>query len=302
QDAGVALPHEHPLDVLALVAAEELLELLGVEGEQHDGHVQAFLPHPPRQLEHVHVPDVEGRDHEVEALLPPQEEERLLAARHPGDARDVVEVEVAELAEQALAELARLLQQEGVVRAGDEQDVHDAVAHQVVEVVEAAGTAGKRLLDVHAAHGMLAGAAAARAHSTAPLRRLGARRRSLTSHGPPDRLVALSPELSGPLPGRAEQRGRAMGSHERMWSRRPVLAAPWMLLALAAAGAAAEGGRIARAAPADATSPPGAWLDAQATKNWNSRTAELPKAAARETDSLLPAGPSAEELLQPPGP
>lgn len=92
-----------------------------------------------------------------------------------------------------------------------------------------------------------------------------------------------------------------MGSHEQMQSRRPVLAAPWMLLALAAAGAAAEGGRIARAAPADATSLPGAWLDAQATKNWNSRTAELPKAAARETDSLLPGGPCAEEILEPTG-
>src|SRR5262249_22633608 len=146
-----------------------------------------------------------------------------------------------------------------------------------------------------------AGAAAARAHSTAPLRRLGARRRSLTSHGPPDRLVALSPELSGPLPGRAEQRGRAMGSHEQMQSRRPVPAAPWMLLARPAAGGAAEGGRSARAPPAAATSLPGAWLDAKATKNWNSRTAELPKAAARETDSLLPGGPCAEEILEPTG-
>jgi LppP/LprE lipoprotein len=89
-----------------------------------------------------------------------------------------------------------------------------------------------------------------------------------------------------------------MGSHER--TRLRVRAAPSVLLALAAAAASAGGGRTARAAPAEADAQPGAWLDAQAPRNWNSRTAELPKAAPRDTDSL-PGGPCAEEILEPAG-
>src|SRR5262249_3586938 len=92
---------------------------------------------------------------------------------------------------------------------------------------------------------------------------------------------------------------KPMGSHERTRSRRLLRAAPWMLLALAA-GAAAGGERTACAAPADAAGAPGAGLDPQAAKNWNSRTAELPKAAPRETDSLA-GGPCAEEILEPTG-
>jgi hypothetical protein len=91
-----------------------------------------------------------------------------------------------------------------------------------------------------------------------------------------------------------------MGSHETKPSRSPLGAAPCILLVVAVAGAAAGGGRTARAAAADAAVPPGAWLDSQAPKNWNNRTAELPKAEPREADAL-PGGPCAEEILEPTG-
>jgi hypothetical protein len=91
-----------------------------------------------------------------------------------------------------------------------------------------------------------------------------------------------------------------MGSHERKPSRWRVGTAPWIALVLAAAGAASGGGCSASAAAADAAGPPGAWLDTQAPKNWNSRTAELPKAEPRDADSL-PGGACAEEIFEPTG-
>jgi len=51
-------------------------------------------------------------------------------------------VEVPELAQDPLGELARLLEQEGIVGTRDQEDVHDAVAHQVVEVPEPAAPLG----------------------------------------------------------------------------------------------------------------------------------------------------------------
>ena len=65
-----------------------------------------------------------------------RELERLGAARDAGQAGRVVEVEVEELAEDQLVELAVLLEDERVVEARDQQDVLDAERHQVLEALD----------------------------------------------------------------------------------------------------------------------------------------------------------------------
>ena len=138
EDAGVALPQERPLDVRGVVPCVELGELARVPREEDDGRVEALGLHAARELGRVHVREVRRRDDQVHVRLLPGEAQSGLSGRDAGERRRVVEVEVAELAEQAFRQLARLLEDERVVGGGDQQDVHDAVAHQVLVVVQAA--------------------------------------------------------------------------------------------------------------------------------------------------------------------
>src|SRR6185436_12579439 len=85
-----------------------------------------------------HVRELEAADDDVEPARLAHQRQRLGAGRHRGQPRPVVQVEVAELADHALPDLPRLLEHERVVRARHEQDVHDAVPHQLVEVGTAA--------------------------------------------------------------------------------------------------------------------------------------------------------------------
>jgi hypothetical protein len=139
QDPRVALPDEGSLDRREIVVAGELADVAGVEREQDHRDVAAQLLDPARQLGAVHVGEVEPADDQVEPTAGlAQHLERLGTRRHRGQAGSVVQVEVAKLADDALADLAGFLEHERVVRARDEQDVHDAVPHQVVEILEPA--------------------------------------------------------------------------------------------------------------------------------------------------------------------
>ena len=69
-------------------------------------------------------------------LLLAGDPQRLRAGGDAGEPGRVVQVEVAELAEHPLGELPRLLEDEGVVGGRDQEDVHDAVPHQVLVLVK----------------------------------------------------------------------------------------------------------------------------------------------------------------------
>ncbi len=139
EDRDVALPEVDALEIGGVVAVQEQRQLPRVVGEQHDRDGQARLLHLPRQRGRVHVPDVHRGDDQVEAALPRRERQRLGARRDAGDGRAVAEAQVEELAEDPLAELAVLRQDERVVQAADEQDVLDPVLGEILEAAEAAG-------------------------------------------------------------------------------------------------------------------------------------------------------------------
>jgi hypothetical protein len=132
----VALPQEGPLDGRGVLAGLEVGELPGVPGEEDDGHVQALGPRAAGELGRVHVREVGGRDDQVHPAVRPGHAERLHPRGDAGEAGRVVQVEVPELAQHPLGELAGLLEDERVVGGRHEQDVHDAVLHQVLVVVE----------------------------------------------------------------------------------------------------------------------------------------------------------------------
>ena len=75
-------------------------------------------------------------DDQVEARLGARQLQRFGSGRNVGYAGDLVHVQLQRLADQQLVEAAVLAQDEGVVEAGDQQDVVHAERHQVLEAFE----------------------------------------------------------------------------------------------------------------------------------------------------------------------
>ncbi len=144
EDARVPLPEEHAVEVVRLRPGHEVAQLAHVEGEGDHRHVQPRSLHRRRELRGVHVAGPERGDDELEAPAL-RHLQRLRPRGGRGEPGAVVQVEVPELAAHPLADLPRLLEQEPVVGARDEEDLHHAVAHEVVEVLATpAGEGGGR--------------------------------------------------------------------------------------------------------------------------------------------------------------
>ena len=141
QDAGVALPEEHPLEAAQRPCAPGTrLSSRVSHASSTTGTSRPSPAGPAGQLGGVHVGEVRGGEDQVDPACSRAIRSASVAR---GDARErggVVQVEVAELAEQPLGELADLLEDERVVGRRDEQDVHDAVAHQVLVLVREAAS------------------------------------------------------------------------------------------------------------------------------------------------------------------
>ncbi len=99
QDARVAQPDEGALDRSQVVAGREVAHLLTVPSEHHHRRGGALGADPLRELDRVHVGELRGGDHEVEAAPLAHQAERLGAGRDRRETGGVVEIEVAELAE-----------------------------------------------------------------------------------------------------------------------------------------------------------------------------------------------------------
>ena len=166
EDPHVALPEEDAVQLPGVVAGREVGQRARVVGEErHRGPPSAELPDSASELERAHVADVEGRDDEVEVRLDLEEREGLRSGRDARDARDVSEVQLLRLGEDPLVELAVLGEDEGVVQAGDDEDVVDPVGHEPLESAPLGRGRGRR------------GAGRCRGHRSPPAG--GARVRSL---------------------------------------------------------------------------------------------------------------------------
>jgi hypothetical protein len=133
QDPDVALPQEDALQLGRVVTRNEVLELARIVGQQDDGRIQPGLPQPADQLEDVHVPEVEAGDDEIVPLLFSGERQRPFTGRDVRELRGVPQIEIEELGEDQLAEVAVLGQDEEVVQARDQQDVLHVKGHQLLK-------------------------------------------------------------------------------------------------------------------------------------------------------------------------
>jgi hypothetical protein len=128
QQARVPLPEKDLLNALQGAAREQGLRFLMVEGKDGNRNVQPGAVHGGGEFQAVHVIEVDVGDNEVVARLAACEFERLGGGGYVRDLRRVVEME-----------------DEGIVEAGDEQNILHPERHEVLEAFKKAFVIGEEL-------------------------------------------------------------------------------------------------------------------------------------------------------------
>src|ERR1035438_1538806 len=136
QDAGVTLPQKYPLDAGLRIARNEVLNLAIIVGQSDDRNVEIGGLDFARQLRGIHVPDLQVGHDQVEARLGARQFQRFGPAGDMRDAGDLMNVQLQRLAHQQFVQASVLAQNEGVVQAGNQQNVVHAERHQVLEALE----------------------------------------------------------------------------------------------------------------------------------------------------------------------
>ena len=135
QDPHVALPEKDAGQIGGVVPRHEIAGGARVVREQRHRDVAAAFADAARERRGVHVADVQRADDQVVAAVGRGARERFGARRHARQRRWMADVEIEELTEDQLVELAVLRERERIVQAGDEQDLLDAEVRQVDEAL-----------------------------------------------------------------------------------------------------------------------------------------------------------------------
>src|ERR1017187_6105861 len=136
QDAGIALPQKYAFDIGLRIARDKVLDLAVIVGQNDDRNIETGGLNFARQLRGIHVAHLQVGHDQVEARLGARQFQRFRSAGDMRDAGDLMNVQLQRLAHQQLVEAPVLAQDEGVVQAGDQQNVVHAERHQVLEALE----------------------------------------------------------------------------------------------------------------------------------------------------------------------
>src|ERR1019366_366733 len=123
QNAGVALPQKYALDIGLRIARDEVFDLAVIVGQNDDRNIETCGLDFTRQLRGIHVADLQVSHDQVESRLGAGQLQRFGSAGNMRDAGDLMNVQLQRLAHQQLVEASVLAQNEGVVQAGDQQNV-----------------------------------------------------------------------------------------------------------------------------------------------------------------------------------
>jgi len=115
---------------------QEGFHLAVIVGQHQHGDVEAGGLDRLRQLRRVHVLHLEVGDDQVETRLGLRQGQRLRPARHMCDAWRMLQVEFEGFADQELVEAAVFAQDEGIVEAGNQEDVLDPEGLQFLVAFE----------------------------------------------------------------------------------------------------------------------------------------------------------------------
>ncbi len=132
EDPGVTEPHKEPVDGPAFQPLLEEGQLARVVGQEDHRKLRRHLSAPAAELEDVHVADAWHRDDEVRPGVR-KLQDGLLGRGHSCDGGGGAQVEFLILGEEHLAQVAVLLEREGVVEAGHQKDAAHAPGHEVGE-------------------------------------------------------------------------------------------------------------------------------------------------------------------------
>lgn len=114
---------------------DEVVELARVVAEEDDRRADAVLSDRAREAQRCRVLDVQRGDDQVEALFVEQRQ-RLLAARRALEFRRMRELQAVILALDLLVQQPFFLEQVEVEKAGDEEDVADAMPLELLESLQ----------------------------------------------------------------------------------------------------------------------------------------------------------------------
>src|ERR1700757_401162 len=118
------------------VAGDEILELAVVVGEHDYRDVETGGLDVAGEPGGVHVADFKVGDHEIEARLGADQGQGFGAGGDLRDAGDLLQVHFDGFTDQQFVEAAVFFQDEGIVEAGDQQDVAHAERHEVLEALK----------------------------------------------------------------------------------------------------------------------------------------------------------------------
>ena len=119
----------------------QVVQRAAIVRQQHNGHVDVGVFELLRELDRMHVVEVQRRNDQVETLFSEDAGNRLLATRHTFDARGVEEIQTHVFVEQGFVQPTVLRQDERVVHARNEKNVVDFVTDEILETLEAVSVA-----------------------------------------------------------------------------------------------------------------------------------------------------------------
>ena len=120
-----------PARSAGIVRGEKIADRARVVREERDRRLDAASAQPAGERRRVHVADVQRADDQVVAAVVGRARERLGAGGDARQRRRVAQVEVEELAEDELVQLAVLSEGERIVQARDEQDLLNAELREI---------------------------------------------------------------------------------------------------------------------------------------------------------------------------
>ncbi len=135
QQVRVAGPDEDPVDAPAVAALRRRVQPPQAVGQQNHRQPGATLLDLHPEGEGIHLLHVRGGDDEAEGFVV-QPRQSLAGRGDPGHARRMAEVQPAVLVDDARGQAPVLLHDEGIVGAGDQQDLPHLDGHQLVEDLE----------------------------------------------------------------------------------------------------------------------------------------------------------------------
>src|SRR5579863_287107 len=157
QDARIALPQEHALNIGQRIARYEILDLAIVVSQNDHGNVESRAADFARQLGGVHVSHRKVGHDQIELRITTGQVKRFGATGNVRDPRDVLQAQFERFVNEQFVEASIFAQDERIVEARDQKNILHLEGHQVLEAFKALFRVENRLGRGAEGHGVANG-------------------------------------------------------------------------------------------------------------------------------------------------